>query len=149
MHFTIQSRIQEANADLVFEGFTEDLFTWLSPAFPKMRVLRFDGCKRGDFVSVSLFIPGLPAQTWLSEITAQRSEPGQLHEFIDEGRTLPFFLKQWKHVHRIEQKGNDVEITDAIEFKTPWYFPEIVGLCLLYPSFYSRKRKYVSYFKKN
>jgi ligand-binding SRPBCC domain-containing protein len=149
MQFTIQSHIREANADDVFAGFNLSLFTFLSPAFPKMHVQQFDGCKTGDVVSVSLFVPGLPVQKWISEITKHHSEFGRIHEFTDEGRALPFFLEKWTHVHRIEQIGKDVLITDAIRFKTPWYFPAALAYMLLYPSFYSRKKKYAVYFTQN
>ncbi len=147
MHFTIQSHIREATVDAVFAGFNLNLFTFLSPAFPKMRVRQFDGCHTGAIVSVSLLVPGLPEQKWISEITKHHSEFGRMHEFTDEGRTLPFFLKKWTHVHRIEQAGNDVLITDAIRFETPWFFPGLLAYLMLYPSFYSRKKKYAAYFK--
>jgi ligand-binding SRPBCC domain-containing protein len=149
MHFIIRSRIAEASVDAVFAGFDLALFTFLSPALPKMRVQRFDGCKTGDIVSVSLFVPGLPEQKWISEIIHHESVPGRFHEFIDEGKTLPFFLKKWKHVHRIEQAENDVLIVDDIHFKTSWYFPSLLAYTMLYPSFSARKKKYAAFFKRS
>lgn len=147
MRFTIQSHVQNAKADIVFAGFNLDLFTFLSPAFPPMRVQQFDGCKTGDIVWVCLSVPFLPVQNWISETTNHHSELGKMHEFTDEGRTLPFFLKKWKHIHRIEQKGNDVLITDAIYFETPWFIPNFIAFVLLFPTFHARKKKYAAFFK--
>jgi len=148
MQLTIRSYVSDAMADEVFEGFDLNLFTFLSPIFPKMHVNRFDGCKTGDVVSVSLFVPLLPEQKWISEIVSHQSIPGQSHQFIDEGRTIPFFLSTWKHTHRIEQVEKDVLITDAIQFTTPWYFPAFLAYLMLYPSFNSRKKKYAKYFTR-
>ncbi len=148
MQFTIRSYVSEAKADVVFAGFNLSLFTFLSPAFPKMRVQRFDGCQTGDMVSVSLIVPGVSELKWISEIVHHHSVSGQVHEFTDEGKTLPFFLKKWRHVHRIEQVEKNVLITDSIQFTTPWYFPAFLAYMMLYPSFYSRKKKYATYFKR-
>jgi ligand-binding SRPBCC domain-containing protein len=147
MRFSIRSRITEASVDDVFAGFDLALFTFLSPAFPRMHVQRFDGCKTGDIVSVSLFVPGLPAMKWISGITEHSFNSGIAYAFTDEGRTLPFFLKQWQHIHRIEQVGRDVIITDAIHFKTPWFFPSLLAYAMLFPSFSARKKKYQAFFK--
>lgn len=149
MQFTIRSCVSDAKVDTVFEGFDLNLFTFLSPSFPKMRVQQFGGCQTGDIVSVSLFVLGLSELKWISEIVHHHSVSGLFHEFTDEGKTLPFFLKKWRHVHRIEQVEKNVLITDSIQFTTPWYFPPFLAYMMLYPSFYSRKKKYAAYFNQN
>lgn len=64
-------------------------------------------------------------QRWLSEITNEQHEPGKLHEFVDVGRKLPFFLSSWEHRHTLVQKGADVEIIDDITFTTPFPIPAL------------------------
>lgn len=111
----------------VKEGFTESLFLKLNPPFPPVKLIRFDGSETGHLVSLELnFL--LFKQKWTSKITDH-----QLNEieffFVDEGIELPFFLKSWKHNHRLIRKGDHCVIRDEIEYEGP----NSVITNLLYP----------------
>jgi ligand-binding SRPBCC domain-containing protein len=117
MHLTLRTPVAQLPAQ-VMAGFTRELFLALAPPFPKLHLLRFDGCRRGDEVEIELQAGPL-RQRWTSLIT----DHGQLSDgtlyFIDEGRQLPGPLRYWRHRHLIEPgpHGGSV-IVDAIEFRT-------------------------------
>lgn len=112
----------------VKEGFNENLFLQLSPPFPPVRLLRFDGSAKGDTVILELnFL--LFKQNWVSEITDDQTNENEFY-FIDEGVELPFFLKKWKHKHRIIRAGNQSIIRDEIEYQGPFGLMTL----LLYPA---------------
>ncbi len=119
----------EQGLDQVRAGFTEDLFRRLAPPFPPVAIRRFDGCAPGDEVHLELNF-GLFRQPWVSEIVA--AEESATHwQFVDEGRTLPFFLRQWRHVHRVEAlpEGGSC-IIDSISYAGP----NALMSALLWPS---------------
>jgi hypothetical protein len=72
----------------VKEGFDEKLFTRLSPPFPPVKLIKFDGSKKGDVVSLELnFL--LFKQKWTSLITEDQTNEKEFF-FVDEGTELPF-----------------------------------------------------------
>ena len=74
----------------VKEGFNESLFTKLSPPFPPVRLIRFDGSKKGDLVSLELdFL--LFKQKWTSLIIEDHTNEKEFF-FVDQGTELTFFL---------------------------------------------------------
>ena len=120
----------------VKEGFTQELFLSLNPPFPPVKLLRFDGCNKGDIVSLELnFI--LFKQVWESLIT-EGETTSQEFRFIDEGVKLPFFLKHWKHHHRVITDGGHSKIIDDIEFKTPFFLLDWLMWPILYLQFLYR-----------
>jgi len=129
----------------VWAGFDETLFRKLSPPFPPVTVVRFDGCRKGDVVQLRLHFL-LFRQDWTSLITEQRETQDEIY-FIDEGTRLPFFLSFWRHKHRLIRRGEQTVIADEIEYRTPggWLTD-----CLLYPflwaQFAYRKPVYRRYF---
>lgn len=147
MKILIQTKITGANQIQIYSLFNEALFKALAPPFPKMQVLKFDGCRKGDEVQVKLHF-GLFAQRWDSIITESGSDE-QKSFFIDEGTRLPFFLKSWKHTHIIRQAGEDVIIEDNIDLK--WSSPIWATLIFpgLYLSFLYRKPIYRKYFSRS
>lgn len=114
----------------VKEGFNERLFNMLSPPFPPVKLLRFDGSKKGDLVTLELdFI--FFKQKWTSVITEDHTDTKEFF-FIDQGTELPFFLKEWRHKHRIIKNGTGSIIRDEISFKAK---PGLLGI-FLYPAMY-------------
>ncbi len=109
------------NYRVVKRGFNESLFSSLSPPFPPVKLLRFDGSTKGDIVSMELnFI--FFKQKWTSEIIEDKTDSEEFY-FIDEGIALPFFLKRWRHKHRIIRKNNNESvIRDEIEYEAPFAF---------------------------
>ncbi len=145
MHFIIQTRVEQ-NYQTVFNGFTKDLFMALKPPLMPLKLLRFDGCKKGDEVHVELMW-GLK---WTSLITSRALGTKEIF-FIDEGLQLPFFLKSWQHQHRIINLENDnggALIVDDITYQTPFFWLDYLLYPIMYLQFYYRKPVYKRYFKK-
>ncbi len=116
----------------VWKGFDETLFTKLSPPFPPVKLLRFDGSLTGDVVSLELnFI--VFKQKWTSLIIDQKETEQEIY-FVDEGKKLPFFLSFWRHKHRLIKNGEGTLIADEIEYRTP----SILFDYLMYPIFWAQ-----------
>jgi ligand-binding SRPBCC domain-containing protein len=126
----ISTKIIHSNYIDVFSKFDATLFLKLAPPFPKVSLLRFDGCLKGDLVKINLHFPFF-SQVWESEIIENGSE-NECTWFIDKGIKLPFFLSYWRHLHQIKQEKENVYIIDSIEFKCHnWLFTT-----LFYPIIY-------------
>lgn len=127
MKITIKTHVEQDYLS-VKEGFNESLFTKLSPPFPPVKLVRFDGSEKGDLVSLELnFI--FFRQKWVSEITEDKTTAEEFY-FIDQGVELPFFLKFWRHKHRVIKEGEKSIIQDEISFKAPFFLLTL----LLYPA---------------
>lgn len=140
MKLRIQTHVSQPY-QVVWQGFNEELFRKLSPPFPPVRVVRFDGCLAGDMVVLELnFL--LFKQQWISRITEQQSSESEIY-FVDEGTKLPFFLRFWRHRHRIiREKAGGTIIADEIEFKTPLWVTDYLMYPLLWAQFAYRKPIY-------
>jgi len=139
MKLTIKTSVQQSFQQ-VWAGFTEDLFNKLSPPFPPVKVIQFDGCRKGDEVELELnFL--LFKQRWKSLITDQQRTDKEIF-FLDEGVKLPFFLSFWRHRHRIIKDGNNTIIADEIEFRTPTLLTDYLFYPLLWVQFAYRKPIY-------
>ena len=99
-HFRLRFEVP-GNYRAVFAGFTRELFEALAPAFPPVRVLRYDGNRVGDLVSLRLGVGPL-GQTWTSRIT-EHEEGDEACYFTDEGIELPFPFATWRHRHIVER----------------------------------------------
>jgi ligand-binding SRPBCC domain-containing protein len=139
MHLIIKTMVKRPVAE-VWAGFDRALFGKLSPPFPPVEVVRFDGCLKGDVVQLRLnFL--LFRQDWISVIVAQETTETEIF-FVDEGTQLPFFLRAWRHRHRlVSQVGPDgalqTIIIDDIAFRTPnrltdWFFYPLLWLQFAY-----------------
>jgi ligand-binding SRPBCC domain-containing protein len=127
MKITIETPVTQDYLQ-VKAGFNETLFTKLSPPFPPVKLLRFDGSSKGDLVTLELnFI--FFKQKWTSEITEDQTTDREFY-FIDKGIELPFFLKKWSHKHRIVKDGENSMIRDEIDYQAPFW----VLTLLLYPA---------------
>jgi ligand-binding SRPBCC domain-containing protein len=133
MKLTLRTPVQ-SSLSTVWEGFDETLFKKLSPPFPPVRLLRFDGSQPGDVVSLELnFL--LFRQKWTSHITEQQATEQEIY-FIDEGRELPFFLTYWRHKHRlIRTRNQGTLIVDEIEYRTPFLLFDYLMYPLLWVQF--------------
>lgn len=139
MKLTIRTPVT-APLSVVWAGFDRDLFNRLSPPFPPVKVLRFDGCMTGDVVSLELnFI--LFKQVWNSDIIDQQTTDDEIY-FIDQGTKLPFFLKAWHHKHRLIRQGTGTVIADEITFRTPNRLLDYVMYPLMWAQFAYRKPIY-------
>ncbi len=100
MHLYLRTHVAAAPAQ-VWQGFTRELFLALAPPFPPFRLLRFDGCHRGDEVHLELGAGPL-RQRWTSLITEHGTAPDGTYFFVDEGRQLPAPLRYWQHRHLMQ-----------------------------------------------
>jgi ligand-binding SRPBCC domain-containing protein len=116
----------------VIQGFTVDLFQALSPPFPQLKILRFDGSFPGDHVEIELRA-GPITRRWTSLITEREEKEGEAW-FVDEGQELPAPLKFWRHKHLITQNGGHSVIQELIEYRTGSKLLD----ALLYPIFYAQ-----------
>ncbi|WP_266365236.1 SRPBCC family protein [Tellurirhabdus rosea] len=148
MRLTLRTPVRQPLAQ-VWAGFDETLFNQLSPPFPPVKALRFDGCQKGDVVHLRLnFL--LFGQDWISLITDQQETADEIF-FIDEGTKLPFFLSSWRHKHRLIRQGNQTLIADEITYRTPGgLLTDLLFYPLLWAQFAYRKPIYKrSFAQKN
>ena len=140
MNITLRSKV---NGDLttVYNRFDANLFKHLLP--PGAELIEFGGSKKGDIVHLKLPLAG----EWVSEITEDGASEDMCY-FIDEGRTLPFPLKKWKHKHILHREGNSTIIEDNMTFSTGNIIVDIIFYPILFLSFLPRSWQYKSYFNK-
>lgn len=144
MKINIETKVDQ-NYLAVKEGFDETLFTKLSPPFPPVKLLRFDGSKKGDIVSLELnFL--LFKQKWTSEIIEDNTTSKEFY-FVDKGVQLPFFLKEWQHRHRLIKVGENTVIRDEITYKGAFGIFTVLLYPALYLQFLYRKPIYKKIFK--
>lgn len=144
MKITLETQVQQDYLK-VKEGFNKSLFFKLSPPFPPVKLLRFDGSKKGDIVSLELnFI--FFRQKWTSEIIEDQTNDKEFY-FVDEGVELPFFLKEWRHKHRIIQSDGGSIIRDEINYKSGFSLLTLLLYPVLYLQFLYRKPIYMKIFK--
>lgn len=145
MKITIETPVEQDYLQ-VKAGFDQTLFSKLSPPFPPVKLLRFDGSAKGDIVTLELnFI--FFKQKWTSEITDDHTNSKEFY-FIDEGTELPFFLKFWQHKHRIIKNGSGSIIRDEITYQGPFGMMTLLLYPALYLQFLYRKPIYKKIFKK-
>jgi ligand-binding SRPBCC domain-containing protein len=118
--FRVQTRVN-ATMENVWSRFDASLLTKLSPPFPTVRIVRFDGCQTGDQVSLELNLIAVKP-IWNSLITSSAQTDTHC-VFVDEGTKMPFGLIAWRHEHRIEKiDAGHCQIVDQISFKTKFWF---------------------------
>ncbi|UYZ62284.1 SRPBCC family protein [Hymenobacter weizhouensis] len=117
MHFLLQTRVAAPPAQ-VWRGFTRELFLALAPPFPPFRLLRFDGCHRGDEVHLELGA-GPVRRRWTALITDHGQLPDGTCYFVDEGQELPPPLRFWRHRHLMQPApGGGTLIVEDLEYRT-------------------------------
>lgn len=146
MHLLLQTSVRQPIAQ-VWAGFDRQLFDQLAPPFPPVEVVRFDGCLKGDVVHLRLnFI--FFKQDWISDIVDQQTTGMPNHPdeifFVDQGTKLPFFLRYWRHWHRLvrdPQTGGTI-VVDDITFRTPTLLTDYLFYPLMWLQFAYRKPIY-------
>lgn len=145
MKLTIKTSVEKDYLAVKAE-FGKELFDKLNPPFPPVKLLQFDGSKKGDLVSLELnFI--LFRQKWISEIVEDQTDDKEFY-FVDKGKVLPFFLKSWRHKHRIIKYGSGSIIQDEIDYASPFWLMTALMYPLLWIQFAYRKPIYRRFFKK-
>ena len=140
MNITLRSKVK-VELESVYNRFDADLFRYLLPL--GAHLIAFGGSKKGDIVHLKLPIAG----EWISEITEDGISEDTCY-FIDEGRTLPFPLKTWRHKHILHRSGTSTIIEDNMTFSTGNGFADVLVYPFLLLSFLPRVWQYKSYFKR-
>ena len=144
MHLLLKTPVRQALPH-VWAGFNRALFERLSPPFPPVQVIRFDGCLRDDVVHLRLNF-FLFRQDWVSHIVDQQRTDTEIY-FVDKGTQLPFFLRFWQHRHRLlrmpeDKTGHQTLIVDDVTFKTPFLLTDYILYPLLWLQFAYRRPIY-------
>lgn len=127
-------------------GFDVELFRALCPAFPRIRIRRFDGIREGDLVQLEMnFL--LFTWQWNGRVESYRYSEDELC-FVDSGQKLPPFLAFWRHEHRVNRNADGCTITDAIEFLPGKAWPEFLVRQMIRMQMKPRKEIYRNYFGK-
>jgi ligand-binding SRPBCC domain-containing protein len=130
----------------VFNAFDEQLFRKLSPPYPKLKLLRFDGSEPGDLVEVELQT-GIKSFKWMSLITDRSITDSEAY-FIDEGQILPAPLKLWRHKHLVTANDTGTTIHDIITYSTGSRILDMLLYPLMVAQFSMRKPVYQKVFGK-
>ncbi len=138
MNITLKSKVN-MRLQTVHKGFDADLFTYLLPLGAEL--IAFGGSKKGDIVHLKLPIAG----EWISEITEDGASEDQCY-FIDEGRKLPFPLKEWRHKHILHKSGKQTIIEDNMTFSTGNALLNVLFYPVLLLAFLPRTWQYKKYF---
>jgi ligand-binding SRPBCC domain-containing protein len=145
MRIELETRVEQDYLT-VKSGFDERLFRRLLPTFPPVKLLRFDGSRKGDLITLEMNFLFF-RQMWTSEITEDVTTEQEFY-FVDQGVVLPFFLQRWTHKHRVISSGVGSIIRDEIEFEAPFSLASYVLLPLLWMQFALRRPGYRRYFIK-
>jgi len=130
----------------VFNAFDEQLFRRLSPPYPRLKLLRFDGSAPGDVVEVELQA-GIKSFRWTSRITGRSITATEAY-FIDEGQELPPPLRYWHHQHLVRKRGSGSVIHDIITYRTGVKLLDLLLYPLMLTAFGMRKPVYKKVFGK-
>lgn len=140
INITLRSKVS-GELTAIYKHFDADLFRYLLP--PGAQLIEFGGSKQGDKVHLKLPIAG----EWISEITEDGASEDMCY-FIDEGRKLPFPLKEWRHKHILHRQGNDTIVEDNMNYSTGNIITDILFYPVLFLSFFPRVWQYKRYFNE-
>lgn len=130
----------------VFNAFDEQLFRRLSPPYPRLKLLRFDGSMPGDVVEVELQT-SLKSFRWTSLITEREVTDAEAY-FVDQGQQLPPPLRYWHHRHLVTRSGSGAVIHDIITYSTGVKVLDLLLYPLMLAQFSMRKPMYRKVFGK-
>ena len=139
INITLRSKVS-GELTAICKHFDADLFRYLLP--PGAKLIDFGGSKKGDIVHLKLPLAG----EWISEITEDGATE-DLCYFIDEGRKLPFLIKDWRHKHILRRQGINTIVEDNMNYSTGNIIADILFYPVLFLSFLPRVWQYKQYFK--
>jgi len=143
MRIVLKTKVK-GNYKTIMRQFDKDLFIALAPPFPKIKLVEFTGSKKGDKVHIKFLAP--VNSDWVSDITADYEDENETY-FIDEGITLPWPLKFWKHKHIIEKIDDHHSIiVDDITYQASNGLLSILLYPAMFFGFLMRKPIYRKYF---
>ena len=145
MHIHLRTPVQQDYLS-VFKAFDGQLFRKLSPPYPRLKLLRFDGSAPGDMVEVELQT-GIRSFRWTSLITERRITETEAY-FIDQGQELPPPLRYWRHKHLITRNGSGAIIHDLITYSTGIKLVDLLLYPIMLAQFGMRKPVYQKVFRR-
>lgn len=145
MRVHLQTNVQQDYLR-VFNAFDATLFQKLSPPYPRLKLLRFDGSAPGDVVAVELQT-GFKSFQWTSLITERNISETEAY-FVDQGQVLPPPLRYWHHKHLVSKNGSGAIIHDIITYSTGIKALDLVLYPLMLAQFSMRKAVYRRVFGK-
>ncbi len=143
MHIYIKTSVNHPFKKVI-AGFNRELFEKLNPPWAKADLDRFDGCKKGDEVHLNLHLMGT-SQKWVSLMTEEYEGSNEWY-FVDEGKVLPWPIKEWRHKHSvIKVSETESEIIDDISYSAGVFSAFIYPA--LWATFMIRPKRYRQFFK--
>jgi len=128
----------------VMNRFDIELFKYLTPPFPKVKIHAFTGTEKGDSYHIEFLFP--MRGHWKGVITDRQSNDQEAY-FIDEGNELPLGLSYWHHKHIVRKETDTTSlIIDQINFRGSYSFLTPLLYPMLYMAFRMRKPLYKKYF---
>jgi ligand-binding SRPBCC domain-containing protein len=127
--------------------FSRPLLEYLSPAFPRIEIKKYEGESLGNKIEIemNLILFSLPFHVQIVEVEEIKSNQ---YFFVDEGRKLPPFLKYWRHRHElIRDESRGTRIIDHLWAETNPYFPEWLLRKVLESQFGKRGPLYRKFFE--
>jgi ligand-binding SRPBCC domain-containing protein len=117
MHFEVRTKVG-GHYRQVFAKFDQDLLLKLVMPGMKLQLLHFDyPPKVGGKIHIRVTIFGMIKQEWKNDFTSYTINENEC-AFVDEGRQMPWPLKQWRHNHRVVKIQDGTEIVDDVTFAT-------------------------------
>ena len=144
MNFSVKTIITNTTKEAVLGGFSSTLFLKIAPPFPKLKLMRYDGCEKGDEVHLQLDF-FFYKTNWISVIVESGATETKLY-FTDIGTTVPAPIKSWQHRHIIWQKESSVVIEDNVTYGCGNKLMEAILFIPFYLLFLYRKPIYKRYF---
>jgi ligand-binding SRPBCC domain-containing protein len=96
--------------------FNQNLFSFLAPAFPRLKILRYDGQKKDDRIEIELDF-GLWRSLWVAHIV-RTWQTDDAWGFEDVGGPLPFPFTTWQHQHKLDKiSQTETLVTDFVGFR--------------------------------
>lgn len=141
--FRIETKVN-ASMPFVWSKFDEALLKNLSPPFPKVKILQFEGCETGNKVALQIDLI-IIKPLWSTIITDHQKSESEIF-FIDEGIKVPFGIKFWKHTHKIISNGpQNCTIQDFVAFKSIHFILDLFLFPFLWGMIFYRKPFYRKY----
>lgn len=117
MRFLIPTLVK-GNYKTVFSGFDHGLLLKLTPPGMRLELVSADAPdKPGGRIHIKVKVLGLIRQEWVNEFSRYELRDDECH-FVDEGRTMPFPFKRWRHDHRVLKEGDNAKIVDDVTYSS-------------------------------
>ena len=107
-----------------------------------VKIIEWDGTYDGAKAHLAFWLFG-----WRDFIVNHRenTEDDVKFSFVDEGISLPFYLKSWRHIHGAYKERDLIIIKDEVNFTTDSKFLDLILFPMLVMPIFIRKILYKTY----